>query len=324
MSKWYPEFKKGLCPLTGKRVVITGTTSGTGFVAARTCAELGAQVVLLNRPSERATKALKDLKEAVPNATYEAVDCDLMDFASVRVAAKSLLDKFDSIDVLCNNAGVMALPDKATKDGYDVQMQTNHLSGFLLTKELYPLLLAAASKRGEARIVNHSSMARIGSPLDEKYLGKNGGNLGGDAVEEVPLRGPRWDRYHQSKLANMVYTMCLKDKLAGTNIKAVVAHPGFANTSLQSTSVQAGGMDKDFHEGSKTMAQHMEDGAMGILRGIAGPNVESGDFYGPFAENPLSAFQGEAVKLEPEDICTDQGAKDMLWRMSSQAVGEFT
>lgn len=116
-----------------------------------------------------------------------------MDFDSVRNCAEEVKSAFGKVDVLCCNAGVMAMPDKATKDGYDVQMQTNHLSHFLLTKELYPLLENAAKENGEARVVNHSSGARSypRTPLGAKYFGKNGGNLGGDGSSMI-FGGARW------------------------------------------------------------------------------------------------------------------------------------
>mgnify|MGYP000220742192 CR=1 FL=1 len=122
-----------------------------------------------------------------------------------------LKQKYHHIDVLVNNAGVMALVDQATSDGYDVQMQTNVLSHFLITKELFPLL----RKSKQARIVNHSSMARLGGPLKTKYFEASGGNLGGDGTDEEnsSFRGPRWSRYHQTKLANASFTYGLKQKL---------------------------------------------------------------------------------------------------------------
>ena len=182
--------------LTNKIAVITGTTSGTGFICARELAKLGAKVLLLNRESERSVAALAKLKEAVPNGDFEAIACDLQNFASVRAAIDVIKAKHDRLDILCNNAGVMALPDQATTDGYDVQMQTNCMSHFLLTKELFPLL----RKSDDARIVNQSSMARMGGPLVAEYFGKNGGNLGGDGdpEESTSIRGPRWERYHQT------------------------------------------------------------------------------------------------------------------------------
>ncbi|MEL7124388.1 MAG: SDR family NAD(P)-dependent oxidoreductase, partial [Bacteroidota bacterium] len=126
--------------MTGRVVAITGTTSGTGFVCAREVAKRGASVILLNRESSRSANALQQLQEAVPSATFDQVVCDLQDFDSVKNAAESIKAKYDTIDVLVNNAGVMALKDQATKDGYDVQIQTNCISHFLLTKELFPLL----------------------------------------------------------------------------------------------------------------------------------------------------------------------------------------
>ena len=126
--------------MTGQVVAITGTTSGTGYVCAREVAKKGATVILLNRKSERSEKSLHQLRSEVPGGKFDAVDCDLQRFRSVRNALETIKANYDTIDVLVNNAGVMALRDEATEDGYDVQMQTNVISHFLLTKELFPLL----------------------------------------------------------------------------------------------------------------------------------------------------------------------------------------
>ena len=126
--------------MTNKVAVITGTTSGTGFVCAREIAKLGGTVLLLNRESERSAASFKFLKKEVPEGKLFTITCDLQVFESVRNAIAKIKSTYDVIDVLCNNAGVMALEDLATKDGYDIQMQTNCLSHFLLTKELFPLL----------------------------------------------------------------------------------------------------------------------------------------------------------------------------------------
>eukprot|EP00629_Pelagomonadales_sp_RCC1024_P019366 CAMPEP_0119283964 /NCGR_PEP_ID=MMETSP1329-20130426/29533_1 /TAXON_ID=114041 /ORGANISM="Genus nov. species nov., Strain RCC1024" /LENGTH=172 /DNA_ID=CAMNT_0007284639 /DNA_START=57 /DNA_END=572 /DNA_ORIENTATION=+ len=156
----YPKFAAAIAgdALKGKTFAITGCTSGTGLAAAKLFAEKGGNVILLNRASPRSEAALAAVSAAAAGGTISHVDCDLMDFASVRAAAGAVLAAAaeSGVDVLCNNAGVMALADKATKDGYDVQMQTNHLSHFLLTRELYPALTRASELRGEARVVNHS------------------------------------------------------------------------------------------------------------------------------------------------------------------------
>lgn len=302
--------------MSGKLVAITGTTSGTGYICARELAKLGAHVLLLNRQSERAAKLLSKLQQEVPQGRFEAVTCDLQDFDSVRAAANTIRQQHQKLDVLCHNAGVMAMPDQATKDGYDVQMQTNSISPFLLTKELFPLLKQSA----EGRVVNHSSMARLGPGHDPKFFGPNGGDLGGDGTEEenMSFQGPRWGRYQQSKLANCTFTYGLKQKLEQhgiENIKVLVAHPGLATTSLQVTSAAVGGMAANSE--LMTQAQSAEDGALGILRACADPKAASGDFYGP------ERFTGYPNKLPPEDSLTDPENIRINWEGCEAAVGAF-
>lgn len=304
--------------MTGKVVVITGTTSGTGFVCAREVAKKGATVILLNRQSTRSERALQDLQQAVPDGKFEPVPCDLQSFDSVRSAIDFIKSGYEVIDVIVNNAGVMALEDQATPDGYDVQMQTNVISHFLLTKGLFPLL----RKSAEGRIVNHTSMARLGGPLEMKYFEKNGGNLGGNGTEEENqnFRGPRWKRYHQTKLANCTFTYGLKNKLeeAGiTNILPLLAHPGLAKTNLQVTTAATGGMD----ESSEFMnqAQSAEDGATGIIRAAMDPAAKSGDFYGPSA-----GWKGFPESLPPEDLLLDEQNIQVNWQGCEKAVGTFT
>lgn len=304
--------------MTGKVVAITGTTSGTGYVCAREVARKGASVLLLNRKSERSEKALQQLQSEVPGGKFEAVECDLQSIASVRSAVESIKDKYNSLDVLVNNAGVMALKDEATKDGYDVQMQTNVISHFLLTKELFPLL----RKSEEARIVNHSSMARLGGPLVEEYFEKRGGDLGGNGTDEenANFQGPRWERYHQTKLANCAFTYGLKQKLEEANIKNVIpllAHPGLALTSLQVTTAADGGMEGNSE--LMNMAQSAEDGATGIIRATMDPNVNPGDFFGPSGQG----WTGFPELLTPEDLLLDESNIRINWEGCEKAVGKF-
>ncbi len=304
--------------MTGKVVVITGTTSGTGYVCAKEVAKKGATVILLNRKSERAEKAYQQLKVEVPEGKFDPIICDLQSFESVRNAAESIKTKYRIVDVLVNNAGVMALPDEATPDGYDVQMQTNALSHFLLTKELFSLLRLS----DEGRIVNHSSMARLGPPLASEYFEKKGGDLGGDGTEEenFSFQGPRWGRYHQTKLANAAFTYGLKNKLEAANISNVIpllAHPGLAKTELAATSASVGGMDTD-SDFMKT-AQSAEDGATGIIRAAMDPSAKSGDFYGPSGQG----WNGFPELLTPEDLLFDESNLKINWEGCEKAVGSF-
>ncbi len=302
--------------MSNKVVAITGTTSGTGFVCARELAKKGATLILLNRKSERSQNSLQELKEAVPEANFDAIDCDLQNLTSVMEAMASIKSKYNVVDVLINNAGVMALKDQATMDGYDIQMQTNVISHFLITKELFPLLKESA----EARIVNHSSMARLGGPLDIKYFGKNGGNLGGDEAEdETGFRGPRWERYHQTKLANAVCTYALKNKLEEANMSHVLpllAHPGLARTNLQVTTSEDGGMDAKSE--FMNQAQSAEDGATGIIRAAMDPEAKAGSFYGPSA-----GWSGYPDVLPPEDLLFDESNISVFWEGCEKAVGKF-
>ena len=272
---------------------------------------------MLNRPSPRAEAALTDVKAvAADGCVVTHVDYDAMSFASVRAAAKTVLAATPELDVLANNAGVMALQDKATTDGFDLQMQTNHLSHFLLAKELYPAVKAAAAARGEARIVHHSSISRnwpadlpLTADIAAQYLGKNGGNLGGD---DPAMGGPRWVRYHYSKLANVCFSLALADKLPA-GIKALCAAPGVAATNLQVTS-EASGQTGAMH--FQKDAQTPEDGAVPLLTCCLSADVKSGEFY-----EPEHTVRGPAklTQLEPISLEADRAA---LWSASEAAIGE--
>ncbi|GAX28136.1 hypothetical protein FisN_6Lh047 [Fistulifera solaris] len=315
--KWFGGFAAQLPDLKGKTIAITGCTTGLGYVFARTCIEKNASaVILLNRSSERAEAAEKSLKDIANSDTtvVETITCDLQDFASVRKAAAQLKEKYDSLDVLCNNAGIMAFPDEATVDGYDVQMQTNHLSHFLLTKELYPLLQKAKQRHGSARIVNHSSFMRNRpqTPLEKKYMEKKGGELGGSASVAM------WERYHQTKLANSVFTCALQDRLKGSGILATVAAPGYSYTDLQSTSPGMTGLlwSRAF------MAQSVADGCMPLLAAALLPSSSTTEK--PMIWEPSRMrLTGPAAEYELEVFSTKKEYQDMLWAASEEECGKF-
>lgn len=325
-SVHFPEFKATLPSMAAKTVVITGTTSGTGKVAAATMADLGAKVLVLNRASSRSTTAFDELVSANSDGDLHSVECDLQSFGSVEQAAKQVAELCpEGLHVLANNAGVMALGDIATGDGFDVQMQTNHLSHFLLTRELMPLLDRAAAADGEARVVNHSSVARM-SPsktLLADQLEKRGGQLGGDgsSLQNMLFRGPRWLRYNQSKLANCAFTAALHNKLAasGSAVKALVAHPGLSNTHLQKTSVAEGGMGSLFTNLMMRFSQSPEDGAMGLISCMALTDAKSGQFYGP--GKGMSAYKGKAEPFDLEPFYDNAETRDLLWSKSEEAIG---
>ena len=164
-------------------------------------------------------------------------------------------------------------------------------------------------------------MARLGGPLEAKYFEQNGGNLGGNGTDEENLnfQGPRWERYHQTKLANCAFTFGLKKKLEEANISNIlplIAHPGLALTQLQVTTAATGGMDSEAEFMSQ--AQSAEDGATGIIRASMDPEAKSGYFYGPTA-----GWSGYPDLLTPEDYLYSDSNIQVNWEGCEKAVGEF-
>ncbi len=323
-SIYYPDFKEKMPDLTGKTFVVTGTTSGTGRIASLALAEKGGRVIMLNRPSSRSASMQEHIQKTFPAADVSTVDCDLQSFASVQAAADKLKDicADTGIYALINNAGIMAMPDEATEDGFDTQMQTNHLSHFLLTCDLFPLLEKAAEIHGDSRIVNHSSMARKSvSKLESKYLEKNGGNLGGDGSSML-FRGARWLRYGQTKLANAAFTAALHEKIQtkGSKVKALVAHPGWANTELQVTTNKSGGLASWTSFMARFVSQTEEDGTLGILSCAVLPEAQSGEFYGPGMG--MMASKGEAKPYPLEKQYNNPETIALIWTKSCEAIGK--
>lgn len=317
-TKYYNDLVKTFPRMEGKNVIITGCTSGTGLVLARTCGKLGANIYMLNRQSQRAINALNILQnEDKSNAVL--INCDLQSFESVRKAGEQInsLLQDKGCDVLVCNAGVMGLKDIATIDKYDVQIQTNHLSHFLLTSILWPSLKKAIELKGEARVVNHSSGARkMGNkPILPKYFEPNGGNLGGDRFPGHQ----KWVRYQQSKLANLLFSYALMDRVPSEyseKMKFLIAHPGPTDSGLQAKTVKHGGtglLDKYIIRRTLKQAHSVEDGTMGIAICTCEPNVKSGDFYGPEGNGKA----GPAILLTPE---RDKTSEKTLWDLSLKAT----
>ena len=326
-SQYYPKFFQELPSMVGKTIVITGCSKGLGFVTAKGLVEKGAMVYMLNRKSKTSDAAQQQLGALATEKQHPepvVVDCDLLDFTSVRNAATTIREFIiasddkngGGIDVLCNNAGIMLQPDQSSVDGYDITASTNVLSHFLLTKELMPLLLekGATKNGGEARIVNMSSASGYGpSPFNPQFFEKRGGNCGGSQAS--------YERYHQSKLANLAFTSALHDRLqqSNTNIKALACTPGVCGTDmfLHATAVMNGGQSS-----RRDMVPSAEDGCMAQLKCICDPNVSSGDLWGPaFGRNANGRL--EKTPIGPPKILVDAKVKDSFWNICEQAVGKF-
>lgn len=202
---------------SGKTVLVTGGNSGVGYETCLAFAEKGATVYLAARSQERAEEAIKQIKTVVPDAKVIFLKLDLQDLHQTLSSTKEFKSKEKKLDILINNAGIMATPFELTKDGIESQFATNHVGHYLLTRELIPLLL----KTPEPRVINLSSYAHTNPP-------KNGIDF-----ENInnPDAHPTFVRYGQSKLANILFTRSLLKRYGDKMIVASV-HPGFVRTAL--------------------------------------------------------------------------------------------
>eukprot|EP00930_Biecheleria_cincta_P058555 TRINITY_DN4436_c0_g1_i1.p1 TRINITY_DN4436_c0_g1~~TRINITY_DN4436_c0_g1_i1.p1 ORF type:complete len:395 (+),score=61.95 TRINITY_DN4436_c0_g1_i1:47-1186(+) len=333
--KYYNDLLSKLPSQHGKCIAITGTTSGLGYWAAVASARKGAScVIMLNRKSSRADAAEVNVKkEAVAGVDVVTVISDLQNLSSVREAAANvnrIASKYGGLDVLATNAGIMDMPDQRTADGFDLQMQTNHLAHFLLTKLVMPSLQKAAATRGEARIVTHSSAARGGGPANASYFSRSKpGTLGGDS----DMQGMA--RYHQTKLANIVFSMRLHSKLvkAGiSNLKSLSAAPGISATELH---VPGSYPDAAKRILQKYVVLSAPDGSCSLVTAMLDPSAKSGDFYEPkyIANGPPSKVIDQSVPsfwseiprkvfgIKDTESCMESTG-DAVWSYTENGLGE--
>jgi len=320
-SEHYPAFFQSLPSMKGKTLVITGCSRGLGYVTAATFAKKGGAVIMLNRPGENARHALEELQKIVAaNSDYDApapqlVECDLLSFESVRNACEKVkvLTEDTGISVLCNNAGIMLQQDISSKDGYDITASTNMLSHFLITRELLPSLELAATKSGDhSRVVNMSSGSGYSAPaFDSRFFEQQGGNLGGAKDS--------YERYHQSKLANLAFTVALHDRLNHNGkiqyIQAIACTPGICGTDMfvHATTAMYG------KPSPRSTVPSTEAGAMAQLKCIFDPQVQSGELWGPDRNGSL-----ELTPMKPPLILVDEISKRQLWEACEKAVGKFS
>eukprot|EP00966_Prymnesium_polylepis_P292330 6751284-Prymnesium_polylepis.1 len=312
-SAVYPSFFESLPSMTGKTVAVTGASRGLGYVTALALAKKGAAVIMLNRLSPRAEAARAEIAAAATGPAPAVVECDLLQFASVEAAAALVRSECaeNGLDVLCCNAGVMLQPDQASVDGYDVTASTNVLSHFLLTRELLPTLERAAAARGEARVVCMSSGSGFGPPaFDARYYAREGGQLGG--------REASYERYHQSKLANLLFVATLHDRLAARRsaVRALACTPGVCATEMF---VHVQQLSRPGQPVDLSRVPSVEDGACAQLMCICDPKAASGQLWGPRG----MGGPPEQVALTPPTVLVDENSKAQLWRSCEQAVGAF-
>nr|WP_042179623.1 oxidoreductase [Kibdelosporangium sp. MJ126-NF4]CEL13922.1 probable oxidoreductase/Short-chain dehydrogenase [Kibdelosporangium sp. MJ126-NF4]CTQ88289.1 probable oxidoreductase/Short-chain dehydrogenase [Kibdelosporangium sp. MJ126-NF4] len=287
---------------SGRLAVVTGANSGLGLVTARELARAGAHVVMAVRDTDRGAGAAERIREAVPDASLELRQLDLADLASVREFAEQLADRHDGLDLLINNAGVMALPFRTTVDGFELQFGTNHLGHFALTGRLAGLL----TRRAGARVVTVSSgLAQRGRIEFD--------NLQGERTYQ------KWAAYSNTKLANLLFAFELDRRLTG--VGSYAAHPGYADTNLQSTTAKATGsklVEFVIGLGNKIFAQDMAMGALPSLYAATKPGLASGSYIGP---DRFMQQRGHPTVVRAIRAAYDEDVARRLWEVSEELTG---
>ncbi|KXX66903.1 oxidoreductase [Flammeovirga sp. SJP92] len=281
----------------GKTFLVTGANSGLGFGTSVALAKKGAKVIMTARDLSKGTKAMFDLKKEAPTADVELMQLDLADLNQVKAFANAFKEKYQQLDVLINNAGVM-MPAKRdeTKQGFEIQFGTNHLGHFVLTNELLEIL----EKTPDSRIVVLSSlvakMNKADIYWDDLHFEKSYDKMAS---------------YAQSKLANMLFAAELDRRLKKQRsaITCIMAHPGYTATNLQQHMGWAGRILNFL------MAQKVEMGILPTLRAATDPNAKGGEYYGPAK---MGNYRGYPVLNEPNKMVDDNGANQKLWQLSEQ------
>jgi NAD(P)-dependent dehydrogenase (short-subunit alcohol dehydrogenase family) len=295
----------------GRTVLVTGANSGLGLRSAEALARHGAAVLLGCRNAERAEAAREQVAAVATGPDPVVVSLDLADLASVRKAAAEVDGTVERLDVLMNNAGVMALPLSRTADGFEMQFGTNHLGHFALTGLLLPALLRAE----RPRVVTTSSRAHVA-----------GRNTWDDPNDERS-RYSRWGAYGRSKLANLLFMRELgrRAQAAGTDLLSVAAHPGYASTHLlgPSTELRGGWLLPRLAgavaaAGNGLVAQSDAAGALPQLYAATMGDVTPGDYYGP--DGPFE-MRGAPRLVGMSAQARDDAAAARLWELSEQLTG---
>jgi NAD(P)-dependent dehydrogenase (short-subunit alcohol dehydrogenase family) len=263
-------------------------------------------VVLACRDPRKAGAAQDAVRAQAPQASVDLLPLDLASLASIRDFAKAFADRHARLDVLVNNAGVMAIPRRTTADGFEMQLGTNHLGHFALTGLLLPALLAT----GSSRVVTVSSTAH------------RGGRMHWDDLHGEQ-RYTRWGAYGQSKLANLLfsYELARRAETAGHALVAAACHPGYSATNLQFVGARMDGsrwMESVMSAANRLFSQDAAMGALPTLYAATAPEVRGGDYIGP---DRFFETWGHPKKVSSNARSRDRDAARRLWEISEQMTG---
>lgn len=306
MTDWTPG---QIPPQNGRLAYVTGANSGIGYHAALQLARAGAAVILACRDYAKAEAARKRILAEAPTAQIEVAQLDLASLASVRAAAQSFLGSGRRLDLLINNAGIMALPERRlSPDGFELQLGTNHFGHFALTGLLLPAILQL-STAAPPRIVTVSSIAHRGAALDFANLNWEQGYK-------------PWPAYRRTKLANLLFGFELHRRLqrSGASAMSIVVHPGVSNTNLFAAGPGSGGGVAAVMAPLviRLIGQSDAQGALPTLYGATSPEAQSGHFYGP---NGFREMRGYPFEVHAEQQAYDESLAAKLWQVSEELTG---
>jgi len=295
---------------TDKTVLVTGANSGLGFEATKSFAAKGATIIMACRSLDRGQQAAAEIKTTVgeSGATLNVRKCDLASLNSIATFTDSVTEDYDELDILCNNAGVMAIPRQETEDGFEKQLGVNHLGHFALTGQLLDLLL---DSDGESRIVTHSSGAHEAGAMDFDDLHRE-------------QSYDKWEAYGQSKLANLLFAYELQRRFDANDITdtiSVACHPGYAATNLQYRGPEESGSKirlAMMKLANAVVAQPASKGVLPLLYAATVDGVDGGDYYGP---SGFKNMRGPPEKQTSNDDSYDEQDAERLWKTSEELTG---
>jgi len=290
--------------LTGRLALVTGATSGIGYETACELLRHGADVLVAARNPEKAARAAETLTQQAGRAPT-VLELDLADLASVEQAAAEVVQSYDRLDLLVNNAGVMAPPHRETVDGFELQLGTNHLGHFALTGRLLPLLV-----KGSRVVTVSSFMHKTVRGISESDLRRPSGNY------------RKWESYGKSKLANLLFMLELdrRARAAGADLLSVGAHPGYASTHLQAAGPELAGRARQAQllaAATRLVAQSAAAGAWPSLYAATYPDLRPGSFVGP----SFFEYRGTPKVVLPTRLAQDPELAARLWAWSVEATG---
>ncbi|MBN1656670.1 MAG: SDR family oxidoreductase [Deltaproteobacteria bacterium] len=290
---------------SGKVAVVTGANSGLGFRVALVLAGKGARVVMACRNRDNGERAAIKIRREYPKAVVEYMPLDLADLSSVRAFGQAFNRQYDKLDILINNAGVMALPYSLTKDGFEMQFGTNHLGHFALTGLLLERLIAG----GAARVVTVSSNAHKMGKMRFHDLHWSKGYR-------------RWSAYGMSKLANLLFCYEFARKISEKNLSilSVAAHPGLAETNLFISPRMENPRPIAFlyKLANNYLAQDASIGSLPLLYAATAPGVGNGEYFGPAY---LRGWRGPPKKANSNRRSLRLKDAAQLWQVSEELTG---